>query len=217
MNREKSGIYKILNKVNGKFYIGSAVYFYDRWHTHKYHLRRNQHKNRYLQSAWNKHGEYNFEFIKLEIVNDLTKLLEIEQRWINETICYNREIGYNLFEIAGSPLGHKQTEEHKAKILASRKGFKHSEDSKAKMRIVQSNKSEQHKKNISLSKIGHVVSNETKKKIGDANRGRTRNRRYDKYPHELASKCKCVDCRKTRSEDLKAWRHNKNKSQVQHV
>ena len=43
---KKSGIYQILNTVNNKFYIGSAVYFYDRWNTHKYCLRQDKHKNK---------------------------------------------------------------------------------------------------------------------------------------------------------------------------
>lgn len=39
----KSGIYKILNKVTEKFYIGSAVNFRARWTAHKSALNRNDH------------------------------------------------------------------------------------------------------------------------------------------------------------------------------
>ena len=59
-----SGIYKIVNKINGKYYVGSSkdVINY-RWIHHKRALRSNRHKNDYLQNAWNKYGEDNFEII----------------------------------------------------------------------------------------------------------------------------------------------------------
>lgn len=43
---------------------------------------------------------------------------------------------YNVLQIAGSRLGHKHTEESKAKIAAALLGYKHTEESKAKMRAV---------------------------------------------------------------------------------
>ena len=62
----ESGIYKILNNINGKIYIGSTKNFNKRWVTHKYLLRLNKHENKHLQYAWNKYGEVHFEFIKVE-------------------------------------------------------------------------------------------------------------------------------------------------------
>ena len=35
-----SGIYKIVNKVTSKFYIGSSVNFKRRWYMHKFELKR---------------------------------------------------------------------------------------------------------------------------------------------------------------------------------
>lgn len=49
-------------------------------------------------------------------------------------------------------------------------GFKHSEITLEKMRIVQSQRSDETKKKLSISKMGHYVSNETKSKIGFKNR-----------------------------------------------
>lgn len=111
-----SGIYKILNLINGKLYIGSAVNFYKRWHQHEYELNKDNHTNKYLQSAWNKYGAENFEFIAIEGVKNLTKLIEREQFWINQTKCYDRKIGYNFRIIADSNLGTKATEETKIKM-----------------------------------------------------------------------------------------------------
>jgi len=167
----KSGIYKILNLITGKFYIGSAKNLFHRWKTHEWLLINNRHGNRYLQAAYDKYGPEAFQFEVLEYC-ELDVLLITEQHWINWTGCCNIEIGYNLLPIAGSPLGTKRTDEQKKKSSERMKGFKHNPWSIAKMRQVQSNKSEEHRKNISLGKMGHPVSEETRKKIGDKNRGR---------------------------------------------
>ena len=56
-----SGIYSIVNKTNNKFYIGSAVDIRERIYIHFGKLRKNQHHSSYLQSAYNKYGESNFD------------------------------------------------------------------------------------------------------------------------------------------------------------
>ena len=40
--------------------------FGDRWDSHRSLLRNNKHFNQYLQNAWNKYGEKNFEFVVIE-------------------------------------------------------------------------------------------------------------------------------------------------------
>ena len=59
------GIYKITNTLNGKVYIGQSVNVQERFYEHKRKLRLQQHFNKYLQNAYNKHGEY-FEFEVIE-------------------------------------------------------------------------------------------------------------------------------------------------------
>ena len=67
-----SGIYKITNTLNGKYYIGSSNDISgssdSRWETHVRRLKSNTHCNAHLQSAWNKHGEFSFMFSVLEQV-----------------------------------------------------------------------------------------------------------------------------------------------------
>jgi group I intron endonuclease len=60
------GIYKIFNKVNNKYYIGSSNNIKRRWRDHKKMLRGNRHDNIYLQNSWNKYGENNFDFIVID-------------------------------------------------------------------------------------------------------------------------------------------------------
>ena len=64
-NKHKAGIYCILNNINGKFYIGSAI-------TNRISVRFRNHcihssgGNIYIKNAINKYGLNNFNFIILE-------------------------------------------------------------------------------------------------------------------------------------------------------
>lgn len=90
----KSGIYSIINKINNKIYVGSSKNIMNRKSQHYSELRGGYHENIFLQRAWNKYGEENFEFKILEIVNNLEDLLYIEQKYIDKYFdncknCYN--------------------------------------------------------------------------------------------------------------------------------
>src|SRR5574343_389768 len=61
-----SGIYKIVNKVNGKHYVGSSNDIICRWKGHLNNLEKSKHDNKYLQYSYNKYGRDNFDFIIIE-------------------------------------------------------------------------------------------------------------------------------------------------------
>lgn len=122
----KSGIYNIVNLLNYKIYVGSAVWFNHRWRMHKSDLNLNKHCNKHLQKAWNKYGKECFSFEILEIVIDRDDLLKREQFWIDRLNPDIPEIGYNILPIAGSRLGAKHTEEYKLKQSLRYKGKKRS-------------------------------------------------------------------------------------------
>ncbi|TLY83241.1 MAG: hypothetical protein E6K41_01705 [Gammaproteobacteria bacterium] len=92
---DTSGVYQIRCKRNGKLYVGSAMNLRMRWDIHRRDLRKGSHHNPYLQHAWKLYGEINFEFVVLEYV-DATRLLEAEQRWIDQTECTDRSVGFNV-------------------------------------------------------------------------------------------------------------------------
>jgi group I intron endonuclease len=116
---QKSGIYCIKNKTNGKVYVGSAVNLQKRRNTHFRILRNGNHANAPLQYAWKKYQESSFEFVVLEFVDDPQLLVEREQCWLDALKVTDRQYGYNLSPTAGSQLGMKHSEETKAKIAAS--------------------------------------------------------------------------------------------------
>lgn len=89
-----SGIYCIENKITNKKYIGKSVDIIKRWNEHKSLLNRNVHENTYLQHAWNKYGEYFFDFYILEECNK-QELNEKEIMYISKYNTTNRMYGYN--------------------------------------------------------------------------------------------------------------------------
>lgn len=113
----KSGVYQIRNKINGKIYIGSGVDIYDRWSDHRRKLKKKIHRNKYLERAWHKYGSKNFHFGILEITNsDKETILSREQFYMDVLESYDKNFGYNIARVAGSPLGYRHTEEAKRKI-----------------------------------------------------------------------------------------------------
>lgn len=64
------GIYKIVNLINGKIYIGSSKNLRVRLWKHRSLLRHNKHYNSHLQNSWNKYGENNFDYAILETCDE---------------------------------------------------------------------------------------------------------------------------------------------------
>lgn len=97
------GIYKIVNKVTGKYYVGSSINTSRRWRDHVRDLTKNKHANDYLQRAWNKYGASVFEFVVVEVFPLATEkqLLLEEQKWLD--IAVSDPLTYNLTFVAGSP------------------------------------------------------------------------------------------------------------------
>lgn len=120
----KSGIYKIVNNLDGKYYVGSTKDFDTRWKEHIYDLDRNIHHNNHLQNAWNKYGKNNFEFIIVENVYDTTKLRVVEQTYLNIAKLNESHI-YNInWTSSGGDhfLGKKHTAEARQKMSTANKG-----------------------------------------------------------------------------------------------
>jgi len=118
------GIYKITNKVNGKFYIGSSNNIKRRWRHHKSNLRSGTHANIHLQNSYDKHGESQFEFVILEEVSK-SKLLIREQEYLDKAFGGHQDI-YNISKVAGSPMaGLNHTEEVKQLLSEKLSGENH--------------------------------------------------------------------------------------------
>lgn len=135
------GIYAIRNIKTNLQYVGSARNIKTRWKRHQCDLLKNKHHSAYLTRAWNKYGEESFEFIILEQVEDITKLIEREQWWLD-----NSNSAYNMNRKANSCLGYKWTPEQLAKRKITQGGDNHwsrrkkyTDEAKKKMSEAQKN------------------------------------------------------------------------------
>lgn len=177
----KTGIYKIINNINGKVYVGSAINISDRFLDHKQMLKRNKHHSTKLQNSVNKHGVENFTF---EIIEECSKelLIEREQYWIDTLDSYKS--GYNCRPNASNMLNFVFSAESKEKMKKSQKGL----HSGTKHPLYGKKHSEETKEKIRISKIGKKLSEETRNKMSKIRKGRDSPMKGKKHSEETKEK-----------------------------
>ena len=175
----QSGIYQILNLINKKFYIGSAVDFYERYHSHLHYLNSNNHHNEHLQRAYNKYGADAFEFQVLEYC-EKDQLRLKEQAWIDWTRAC--EVGYNIRKDATSNSGLKFSEEHRVKMSVWQIGKRLSEETKEK---------------ISNKLKGRIITDEIRNNMANGHK------KFEKWPHIQGCYCKCNECQEKKAEYMR--------------
>lgn len=169
------GVYKI--ELNDKCYIGSSINLHKRQVEHYWRLKKGIHINKHLQNAYNKYGAEKLVYSILEVTENVGEVVTIEQKYIDKL---NPE--YNIRLIAESNYGFRHTEESKQKMrgrqtnaTSFKTGHKSSEETIAKIReaTTGSKRSKETKKKISEAAKGRVASEETKKKISEATKKRS--------------------------------------------
>ena len=176
--KDSYGIYGIINKINGKVYVGqTGERFLRRYWHHQWKLRDGSHDNTYLQNAWNKYGEDNFNYVVLEVVEDSSLLDELEIKYIDYYKKNNSS--YNMLLGGGGRRGFKMSENTK-KLIAEKNrqhmlGTKHSEEAKKKMSKTRSGRhinrstdilNQEIVRNIKLLLIGGKSASEVSKELG---------------------------------------------------
>lgn len=116
---KNSGIYSILNRENGKIYVGQSKNLRRRFNNHRTDLNCNRHCNIHLQRAWDKYGSDSFDFGVLEYcsVDDLDSN---EIWWIDYFDSADFNKGYNLE--SGGNLNKTLSPETREKISKARMG-----------------------------------------------------------------------------------------------
>ena len=110
-----SGIYMILNKTTGDYYIGSASTnrFYARFSNHLIYFR----GSKIVKAAVKKYRLENFAFLVLELYPNLVtqennkELLDLEDKYLKSLLP-----NYNILTEAGSSFGYKHTEVDRIKM-----------------------------------------------------------------------------------------------------
>ena len=125
----KSGIYQIINLINGKTYVGSSVNLKRRVNEYlnPLYISRNLKKgNSKILKALLKYGYINFEFKILEFIEFETSQSKSERRnlLLNKEQYYINEIKpeYNINQEAGNNLGRVYSEEVRRKMSLAKIG-----------------------------------------------------------------------------------------------
>lgn len=160
------GIYKIVNKINNKVYIGSATDIKKRWRDHKWYLNHNIHHNSYLQSSWNKYGKESFDFL-LILLCEIDELLILEKDNIIKYNAFDNKYGYNVNDPEHSFLNRKHTEETKQKLSFQKLGSKNPMFGKIgdKHHNFNLKMSDEQKSKITASKLGVPTNNRNYTKL----------------------------------------------------
>lgn len=124
------GVYLI--QYRDRFYIGATGDVHVRWIAHQSALRSNRHPNPILQSIYNKHGVGAFRLHVAAQALDLDSAREAEQRLLDAH--FKNPKCMNIAPCATHPTqGRPLTAEHRAKIAASRRGHKASQETRRKL------------------------------------------------------------------------------------
>jgi len=125
----KMGVYKLVNKINEKMYVGSTTDLEKREKDHFRDLKANIHRNHKLQEGYDEFGKDAFTFIIIKIIEDENLLLPTEQYWIDFYESYTDD-GYNIASHAGNSIGVVASLETRNRQRQAKLGKKLSEENR---------------------------------------------------------------------------------------
>ncbi len=170
-------IYKTINLINGKIYVGQDTHNDPNYYG----------SGKILCYAIKKYGKENF---KKEIICECESQEELNEKeifWITELNAQDKSIGYNIanggYACGGNRKDTKHSEETKRKISKAKTGIpwgKHSEETKRKMSEAAKGRkfSEEHKRKLSEARRNRIISKETRKKTSITSKGKINIKKY---------------------------------------
>lgn len=155
-------IYAIVNRENGRVYIGQAAFPSARWSQHKQNLKGGTHVNTHLQNAWAKYGEVSFDHFLICSWETREECNEAEKFYI----AWYKSIGlaYNL--TGGGEGLFNPDASVREKIAAKKRGKKASEATRQKIRDRIARNGHPNK--------GKKASEETRKRLSESHMGQSR-------------------------------------------
>jgi len=181
-------IYKVTNLVNGKIYIGQTANSLE-WRKAK-HIEESKRREYAINYAIRKYGAENFLFETF--CQCLSKAeMDLKEKEIIKMMNSKAPFGYNLTDGGEGSSGFKHSDESRAKMSLSHKGI---------------SLSDEHKKKISLSGRGLKRSLETRMKISVAKKKQVPSFLGRKHTEETKKKMRMAHLGKKMSEEV--CRHN---------
>lgn len=135
MRTKRSGVYHIVNEINGKSYIGSSSSIYKRWRQWRWYFKtantnekRHDSYNSPLTRAVLKYGVEHFTFIILEECEPVKETVEARENYYLDLV----KPQYNILPNAYTNLGYKHTEEWKQNASVRSQEFMNRPENKQK-------------------------------------------------------------------------------------
>lgn len=167
MEEEKTGVIYKITSPNNKIYIGQSINFTQRCRKYKYQAFKGQTK------LWNNCQKYLWNpFDTIEII-EICKVVNLDEReihWIKEYDSYVNGLNSDLG--GKTRKGFKHSEETKEKLRKANIGNKHSIETRKKISEAGKNMSVERREKISETHKGKKITDEHKKQISDSNTGR---------------------------------------------
>lgn len=205
------GVYRIRNKRNGKFYVGSSIEIEKRLERHRRELERGIHHCIYLQRAWNKYGADSFIF---EVIHECSS--EEEARLIEQQYLDNET--ENLYNISRKASGGDIISYHPNKQNIIQKMAQ-----SIRKRYESMTPEERKKKHATYSMKGRRHTEEARRKMSEAQKGRKGPKGVKRTPEQRARLSQIASQRtgeknpfygKRHSEETKRKLSEKNKGKL---
>jgi group I intron endonuclease len=184
------GVYRILNNLSGRYYIGYSTNIERRFTVHRSKLKQKCHDNIFLQRAYNLDGEDKFKYDIIHVCDTEKEAKEIELQYLTDLSI--RDMLYNLnFNNSGGDLlkNHPNKKEIRNKILNSHR--------ETMSKMTQEERSQKYGKfGEQNGMYGKTHTDEVKKQNSDMKKGNTN---FKGRQHTEESKQKMSEIRKNKN------------------
>jgi group I intron endonuclease len=137
VGKKEAGIYGLFCEANKTVYIGASIELRKRLSRHRSHLKKNKHCNIVLQNTFNKYGIDTFQFLILELFDNITSqnIVEREYFWIQKYKdrlsnykCLNIDIPVNNWDKDQEFINSKRKKIYQSKGIKPSRAYTQTEE-----------------------------------------------------------------------------------------
>jgi group I intron endonuclease len=189
------GVYRISNKLSGRYYIGYSTNIDRRFCIHRSKLKQNCHDNIFLQRAYNLDGEDKFKYDIIHICDTEEEAKEIELQYLTDLSIRDKIYNLNYNNSGGDLLtNHPDKEKIREKIINSQK------ETMSKM-TPEERREKYGKIGAKNGMYGKTHTEDVRKKLSEINKGRICPNKGKKASEETKQKLSNIRKNKYTGED----------------